>query len=122
MLAENIKKELTQKFSNELQGPVTFVLFMLKMAPESCSDTMLMLRDLTELSDKLTLRIHHFFLDKKEVAHYGVDKVPAIVLLGADDKDYGIRFFGMPGGYEFSSLISSIIAVSQAKTQFSEEA
>jgi alkyl hydroperoxide reductase subunit AhpF len=122
MLAENILKELSQKFSSELQGPVTLVLFTSELASESCGDTRLMLHDLSELSDKIALRVHNFVLDKEEVARYGVDKIPAIVPLGTDDKDYGIRFYGLPGGYEFSSLIAAIIEVSQAKTQFSEEA
>ena len=122
MLAENIKRELSQKFAAELQGPVTLLLFTSELASESCSDTRLMLRDLSELSDKIALRVHNFLLDKEEVSRYGVDKIPAIVLLGADEKDYGILFYGLPDGYEFGSLIAGIIEVSQTKTQFSEDA
>ena len=35
---------------------------------------------------------------------------PAVVVEGA--QDYGIRFLGIPAGYEFSNLIDSIVAVS----------
>jgi glutaredoxin-like protein len=37
---------------------------------------------------------------------YGIDKVPAVVIEG--DQDYGIRYFGIPSGYEFGSLIEDI--------------
>jgi glutaredoxin-like protein len=50
-----------------------------------------------------------------------VDKVPAIVLLGEHDKDYGIRFFGIPSGYEFSNLLADIIDVSSGKSDLAQE-
>ena len=45
-----------------------------------------------------------------EAEKMGVDKIPAIAIMG--DKDYGIRMFGVPSGYEFSTLVESIIDVS----------
>ncbi|HEX9246577.1 MAG TPA: glutaredoxin, partial [bacterium] len=38
---------------------------------------------------------------------YGVDRVPAIVVLGA--RDYGIRYYGLPGGYELATLLDIIV-------------
>ncbi len=37
---------------------------------------------------------------------FGIDKIPAIVVMA--EKDVGIRFYGIPSGYEFASLIESI--------------
>jgi alkyl hydroperoxide reductase subunit AhpF len=42
-----------------------------------------------------------------------------VVVEGA--QDYGIRFLGIPAGYEFSNLIDSIIAVSAGQTGLSDE-
>lgn len=53
---------------------------------------------------------------------YGVDKIPAIVVLGENDKDYGIRFFGVPAGYEFSSLLEAIKIASSGDSGLSPEA
>jgi alkyl hydroperoxide reductase subunit AhpF len=121
MLVERLKSEISKKFAAELQGPVTLLLFTSELASETCSDTKLLLRDITELTDKVDLKIHNFVLDKDEVAKFGIDKIPAIIVLGEQERDYGIRFFGLPGGYELASLISSIIQVSQDKTLFSDE-
>ena len=41
----------------------------------------------------------------------GIDKIPAIAIIG--ERDYGIRFFGVPGGYEFTTFIKDIISVSK---------
>jgi glutaredoxin-like protein len=39
--------------------------------------------------------------------------------LGA--KDYGIRYYGIPSGYEFTSLIEDVVAVSTGDTGLSDE-
>jgi len=48
---------------------------------------------------------------------YGIDKIPAIAILrgGDEPKDYGIRFYGIPSGYEFTSLIEDIMMVSSGQ-------
>ena len=45
--------------------------------------------------------------------------MPATVVEGA--RDYGIRFLGIPAGYEFSNLIDSIIAASSGTAALTEE-
>src|SRR5206468_9409310 len=47
------------------------------------------------------------------------DQVPAIVVEGA--RDYGLRFYGVPLGYEFSNLIDSIIVASTGVPALSED-
>ena len=41
-------------------------------------------------------------------------------MLGAD-KDFGVRFYGAPAGYEFGSLIEAILDVSSGSSLLSEE-
>lgn len=55
------------------------------------------LKEVAELSDKVELVVHNFVLDKEMAERYGIDKIPAIVVEGAND--YGVRFFGAPVGY-----------------------
>jgi glutaredoxin-like protein len=49
----------------------------------------------------------------------GIDKIPAIAIIGAED--YGVRFYGIPSGYEFTSLLLAIKAVAAGKPELSEE-
>ena len=49
-------------------------------------------------------------IDRERAEAYGVDQVPATVVEGA--RDYGLRFYGVPSGYEFSNLIDSMIVAS----------
>jgi len=68
-----------------------------------------MIEEVSGLSDKLSLEVHDFVAEADLARKYGVDKIPAIVLSG--DRDYGIRFYGVPAGYEFNVLIEDIMDV-----------
>jgi alkyl hydroperoxide reductase subunit AhpF len=70
-----------------------------------------LLEELTQISDKLSLETHDFLLAKEQVTEYAVDKAPATII--RNDKDYGIRFFGLPAGYEFAALLDAILIVSK---------
>jgi glutaredoxin-like protein len=78
-----------------------------------------LLKELAALSDKLQLEVYNFLLEKEKVAEYAVDKVPATLV--RNGKDYGIRFFGLPAGYEFSALLDAILAVSKGDSGLQEE-
>ena len=70
-----------------------------------------MLFEYLTMSDKLTLEIHDLETDKAMADHYGIVQTPAIALARRGEKDLGIRYFGIPAGYEFTSLIQDILMI-----------
>ena len=95
----------------QMVEPVKLVHFTQELNLELGAETLQLVKELAGLSDKLSLEVINFLLDKGKVDEYGVDKVPATVI--RNGKDYGIRFYGMPAGYEFSTLLDAILAVSK---------
>jgi len=95
----------------ELKDPVKLITFTSESECMYCPQTVELIQDITKLSDKISQENHDFAKDKELAEKYGIDKVPAIVILG-NDKDYGIRFFGIPSGYEFVSILDAIKMVS----------
>jgi len=93
-----------------MTSPVKLVHFTQELNLEYGFETRQALEDLTKISDKLSLETYNYLLDKEKVTEYAVDKVPATVI--RNSKDYGIRFFGLPAGYEFAALLDAILAVS----------
>ena len=57
--------------------------------------------------------------DKAKADYYKVEKIPATIVEG--EEDYGIRFYGIPGGYEFASLIHALKTVSSNSSALSTE-
>ena len=117
MLKDSDKKKLAKAFE-ELDQDVTIVMFTQEIECEYCQVTREVLEEVASLSPKITLVLKDFVKDADEAASYGVDKIPATILLG--DKDYGIRFFGVPAGYEFTSLIEDILDVSHRDPHISQ--
>jgi alkyl hydroperoxide reductase subunit AhpF len=100
-------------------GPVKLVHFTQELNLEYGREAKQLLEDLAGLSDKLTVEVHNFLLEKDKAAEYGVDKVPATIVRGA--RDFGIRFYGLPAGYEFSNLLDAILAVSRGESGLKPE-
>jgi glutaredoxin-like protein len=88
---------------------------------EFCKTTRELLDELVDTSDKISLEVYDFVADEAMVKKYGIDKIPAIVLLGDGDKDFGIRFFGIPAGYEFTTLVEDILDVGRGAPQLPQE-
>lgn len=89
--------------------PVSVVMFTQSIECDYCQMTRELLLELAELSDKISVEVVDFVEDAGRAEQLGVDKIPATVILG--EKDYGIRFYGVPAGYEFMSLIEAIVDV-----------
>lgn len=121
MLKDEDKKYIREQLDAKLKGPVKILLFSQKLECEYCQPTEEILTELSELSDKITLDVRNLQIDSDDAKQFGVDKVPAIILLGEQDKDYGIRFFGIPSGYEFSTLLADIIEVSVGESDLPDE-
>jgi glutaredoxin-like protein len=108
-----------EKEFKELTQPVKLVLFVEEQGCEYCGPTKLLLEEVAALSDKLSVETFNLTADKDKAAEFQVDKAPAIALVNG--KDYGIRYYGIPSGYEFSSLIEDIVDVSKGESGLSAE-
>ena len=102
-------KQQLQKAFEVLEKPVKLVVFIRETDCEHCKLTREMVEEVAGLSDKITTEIHDFEKEADLAGEYRVDKVPAIIVMG--EKNYGIRFFGVPAGYEFTTLIEDILDV-----------
>jgi glutaredoxin-like protein len=111
-------RQLVQKRFAAMKSPVVLVHFTQQLECETCESAVRLMQDLVKLSDKLTLEVHNFQLERYVAAHYGVDKAPATVVVG--DHDRGIRVYGLPSGYEFAVLLEAVLLVSTSDSGLSE--
>lgn len=122
LIGEKDRKVLRQEFA-QMTEPVRLVVFTQDRECQYCKETRQIAQELTELSDKLSLEVYDFLADKEQVANFRIDKIPAIAVVrgGAQPKDYGIRFYGIPSGYEFGTLVEDILMVSAGDSGLTEK-
>jgi glutaredoxin-like protein len=114
-LKEKDKEYLRQKFASELDKDVVLLFFKKNLGCEYCEDEERLLRELSETSEKIHVEVKNIVIDKGEAEKYEIFDAPALAILQKEDgnlKDFGVRYFGIPAGYEFSALIESIVLVS----------
>jgi glutaredoxin-like protein len=119
---------LREKFSRELASPVRIDFFTQKetslLVPgrqpcQYCKPAREMLQELAALTDLISLRQHFFEEDKQAVAQYQVERIPAIVLHGGDGR--WLKYYGLPGGHEFITLIETIVDISRGTSHLSDK-
>ncbi|MFZ5518209.1 MAG: protein disulfide oxidoreductase [Candidatus Zhuqueibacterota bacterium] len=110
--------EYLKKQFEQLTQPVTLVFFTQKFECQYCQITREIITELAETSDKIHVETYDFVEDAEQVKKYDIKRIPAIALVGK--KDYGVRFYGIPAGYEFSTLVEDIIDVSAGATSLSD--
>ena len=108
-----IKKRLS-----EITHEVKIILFTASLNCETCPETERLLQAVAGLSDQVHLEIFNLYVDREKAAQYKIDRVPAVIIEG--ERDYGIRYFGIPGGYEFASLLEGVVAVGKRESGLTE--
>lgn len=85
-----------------------------------CDETVKLIDELASLSD----RVEHEIVDARENPEkarlYQVDKVPALVLLREDGTQTRARYFGIPAGYEFGSLVEDLVDIANERTRLTD--
>jgi alkyl hydroperoxide reductase subunit AhpF len=114
LLNEDIRQQVLGIFQ-QLKDPIQVMFFGAEVGCDYCSDTLQLIQEVADLSEKITLRVHDLDQDVELAKQYQIDKVPMLVIAGKNDSqivDYGVRFAGIPAGHEFSSLIHVMVMVS----------
>ena len=119
LIPEEPKQHLKEAFEAKLKDEVRLVMFTQETECPRCKDARELMQEIAGLSSKIKLEIYDFVEDNGKAKEYKIDKVPAIALIGK--KDYGMRYYGVPLGYEFKAFVDSIVNISNGATNLTEE-
>src|SRR2546425_9795428 len=115
--AENVSQ--VRDLFQALRDPVKLVVFSQSLAAaELCARNESLVREVAATSELISVEVLNLAIDRERAEAYGVTQVPAIVVEGA--RDYGLRFYGVPTGYEFSNLIDAIVIASTGEATLSD--
>ncbi|WP_175419819.1 thioredoxin family protein [Marinitoga sp. 1154] len=114
--------EQVRELLSEMKGRVKIILFE-KENCEYCDVTKQLYTELKEGVENVDLDIYD--INSPIAEEYEIDKTlaPATVILASNGSDLGIRFYGIPSGHEFSTLLQDLILLSKnGEVELSEDA
>ena len=118
LLNDEVRKDVKAALA-DVKQPVTLKVFTQALECQYCQETRELAEEVAALSDQLSIETYDFVEDKALADKLGIDKIPAMAIIGA--KDYGVRLFGIPSGYEFGTLIEAIKLVSEGDSGLAPE-
>ncbi|MDA8132698.1 MAG: thioredoxin family protein [Elusimicrobia bacterium] len=99
--ADEVRKRLA-----DLPGAVKIVFFKENLMCQTCGPAEEFYREVSGLSDKVVFEAFNRVTDAEKAASYGVTLTPAAVVEGPAGAR--VRFYGIPAGYEFVSLLEAL--------------
>ena len=118
LIPDDKKERLKNDFKEKLEGSVKIVMFTQELECRFCSDTRQLIQEVAVLNEKIAVEIYDFVADAQKAKEYGIDKIPALAIIG--EEDYGVRIYGIPYGYELQTLTEAVINVSRGRTDLSD--
>jgi glutaredoxin-like protein len=117
-LNAKVKQDLIAAFQ-DLKQDVTLKFFTQELECRFCRETRELLDELQAVSARVKVETHDFVQEAVLAASLGIARIPAIAVCG--EKDHGIRFYGIPSGYEFASLVEAVRLVANGEVKLSPE-
>ena len=108
-------RDLLRDALEQMSAPVTLHLFGNEGAASAGARRHA--REIAALSPRVALEEHDLARDAGTAVRFGVAHAPALVVVS--DRDRGIRVYGAPGGYEFMTLVDTILMASSGDSGLS---
>ena len=118
-ITDEVASQLKDEFG-KLASPVRLAVFSQALADPESEQVRRLVEELGALHPQLSTESYNFVLDKEKAEALGIARIPAIAVMGAE-KDYGIRFYGIPTGYEFGTLVDAIVDVGSGDSGLGDE-
>ncbi|MFN2284819.1 MAG: protein disulfide oxidoreductase [Anaerolineae bacterium] len=112
LLNDEIVKNVTEMLA-DLTSDVQLVVFTSENGCEYCKEIVQLAEEIAATSSKLTTEVYDFDTASDKAASYNITMAPAMVIVGK--RDYGLRYYGIPSGHEFSTLLYGIQRASQGE-------
>jgi len=119
MIPEDRMEALRNDLKERMVDSVKLVMFTQEIECKFCAETRQLAQELSTLNDKITTEVYNFMTNADKAKEFKVEKIPALVIMGK--KDYGVRIYGVPYGYELQTLISAVVNVSRGTTDLSDK-
>lgn len=85
-----------------------------------CQQTVELVQELASVAGKVDVEVYDRRVHPDKLQEFGIDRVPALVVTDGETRLRGVRYFGIPAGYEFGALLEDLVDVASGRTRLSE--
>ncbi len=117
-IQESDKAEIKAQIG-ELTNEVKILLFTQSENCQYCGEVQTILEEFSGIIENVRLEKYDIESDGELAKKYDVKRTPAIVIMG--EKDHGIRYYGLPAGYEFVALMNAVRMVGSDNHELAPE-
>jgi alkyl hydroperoxide reductase subunit AhpF len=103
----------------KLGGSVRVKVFAVSGHCVFCNTVEEIIGKVAEMSDKVIVQRSDFDAEEPTAKAYGIERHPAIFIHGK--KDFGLKFSGIPMGYQFGVFVEDLVMASLGSCDLSEE-
>ena len=115
LLSPQDAQVLRDRFKEEMKRPVQIWLYTQALNCPTCPQAEQIARELEQLTDQIQLLLKNPLIDTGTSDPDRPQWVPAFVIR-TEQEDYGLRYYGLPAGFEFSVLVETILMVARGTT------
>ncbi|MDG6928432.1 MAG: thioredoxin family protein [Nitrososphaerota archaeon] len=115
LIDDETRPRVADLLSKRMKDEVKLVVFTQEFECDYCRENRELMEELASLSDKVKVEVYDMARDADRAREFGVANIPATVV----DGNRNVRYFGVPSGYEFSSLLDDLIDASRRATDLS---
>ena len=119
LFTDEVREKIRAQLAGTITNAVRLVMFTQELECRFCSETKQLIIELAKLNDRIQAEVHDFSADAELARQYGIEMIPALIIMS--EKDFGIRYYGLPFGYEFQTLIEGLKTVSSGTTDLSDK-
>jgi glutaredoxin-like protein len=117
LIQDSDRQAIAKQFES-LDKAVKIVNFTQELECQYCRETSQLIKEIGDISEKVNSEIYNFVTDKEQTEKYNIEQIPATVMMGEDDR--GIRYYGIPSGYEFATILETIRMISTGDSGLSQ--
>lgn len=114
MLNEKVIEQ-AREVMKKMREPLALTYFSQEMECESCASMSSFVDELEGLDERLKISRKEFVRDRELAAEMGVHHIPALVLHHPADGRAAVRYYGLPGGYEFGAFLRVLVLFSSGE-------
>lgn len=123
LINDDMLQQVREEFEKHLKSNVELIAFTSESVEcRYCAEVVEICKDLATVTDKISVLTYTQEASPDKIEEYKVSKYPAIVISRPGSSSGRIKYYGLPSGYEFGSLVEDIKMVSANEPVVSSKA